>query len=625
MPVNPQFDSAQQILTERLRWETKIRRYYQMRHDGLPRRDKTKPWQADLHSKTIDRAIRKSKPFWMGQLTAGDRLCNFTALKQQVQSQSDAAADYYDFITYQETDLIDEIDCAVDHMLLKGRGIIKSTVDPLNGYRIIDEAIDPMFLLMPKSANDFDDADEWIHVRQFTVASYRLLDARWDTSEETIQKIRGNADFQSLGIYKIEVELREGITHSSDSNEILVFEHWKRTRNGHTIYTYSPHAPDIQLRKPYGNPYKWRGKESVCFTSFQMESKEKGWYAPRGLGELLDVQEQKETYIENMWADGMRIANTRIFTSQKEIQNMANLRLDDGQFIGGGIESVNFSPPAVPYTEMLNYSKAVSEEIGQVPDAGITAADSKTGGKPITAAESNRIGALTQVGMGYSADLFRRRLAKLHRHRWGLICQFKERDYVYYSTGQLNTLPEQALHDSYLITPDGSPDGWNRQAKLQREVMLMNTFAQLPNSNPDYWVKRAMSAADGQAALQGFIPTGLKDQNEAEAQAMELLLLTAMPPYPAKVEPQQNQLVRIQTILQWLEAAHHLGKPMNPQAQQLIFQNLGQRMQILHQQNPAAHKAAAQLIQQMEQALAQAPAGASPQAQVQPQPMTQTA
>jgi len=72
--ANELFDSAQRILTERFIWETKIRKFVQMRHDGLPRRDKTKAWQADLHSKTIDRAIRKSKPFWLGQVTAGDRL-----------------------------------------------------------------------------------------------------------------------------------------------------------------------------------------------------------------------------------------------------------------------------------------------------------------------------------------------------------------------------------------------------------------------------------------------------------------------------------------------------------------------------------------------------------------------
>jgi hypothetical protein len=258
---------------------------------------------------------------------------------------------------------------------------------------------------------------------------------------------------------------------------------------------------------------------------------------------------------------------------------------------------------------MLNYSRGVSEEISQAPDSGITSPDSKTGGKPITAAESNRIGALQQVGSNYNADIFRRRLGKLHRHRWGMICQFKERDFTFYAAGELNTLPEQALHDKYLITPDGSPDGWNRGARLQREIILMQTFSPLPNSNPDYWVKRAMSACDGQAALQGFVPVGLKGATEYENQAFEILALTADPPFPVQPQPQQDQPSRIKCIIDWLHAAGTLGKMVSPAARAAVQQNLVARLQILEQQNPAAAKEIKALLMQMEQAPMQPMAG----------------
>lgn len=605
------FESAQRILTERVVWENKIRRFEQMRHGGLPRRDKTKPWMADSWSQTIDRSITRAKPFWLGQVTAGDRLCNFTALTEQVQTLSDSAAEFYDFETHNNTNLMSELDTAFDHMLLKGRGVIKSTIDPTDGYKIVDEAIDPMFILMPESANDFDDADEWVHIRLMTVPAYKRLDSRWKTDDATIAKIRGSKDFQTLGIYIQQMQLREGITHTSNSNSILMFEHWVKTARGHDISYYSPHAPELALRDTHQNPYRFAGKPSVPFRSFQMEIKSKGWYSPRGLGERLDVQEQSETFLENKWYDAMSIGNTRIFTGSKEIQNMANLQLVDGQYIPGEITSVQFAPPPMPYDEMLNFQRARSEEISQTPDASSTAPGSKTGGKAITAKEAGIINSINQAGMNYAAEITRRDLTKLHRHRWGMICQFKERDFAYFTASELKTLPEEAIHDKYLIVPDGSPDGWNRGLRIQRETGLMQMFAPLPNANADYWVQRAMRAVDGQAALQGFKGNGMKQADEYEAQASEILLLTATPPFPVQPQPSQDQPTRIKCIIDWLHAAQTLGVPVDPHARQRVQQNLAARLQILEKQNPAAAKQIKQMLTQLEQSSAQ------PQPQVQ--------
>jgi len=610
---NDLFEGAQRILVERLVWENKIRRFCQMQRGGLPRRDKTESWQSDGHSQTIDRAIRKSKPFWLGQVTAGDRLCNFTALTEQLQTLSDAAADFYDFDTHTHSDLMKRLDTAVFHMLLKGRGIILSVVDPLDKYKIVDTAKDPMFILMPESANGFEDTDEWVDIDLMTVAQYRMLDDRYDTSEDTIKKIRGTKEFLSLGIYQQEMQLREGITHTTNSNYILMFKHWTRSSAGHNISYYSPNAPDIELRKSHPNPYKWQGKESIPYTSFQMEIVEDGWYAPRGLGEMLEVQELTETFIENKRNDALSIANTRIFTGEKEIQNMANLRMKDGQYIPGSISSVQFAPPPMRWEDVLNYEKSRSEEISQVPDSSSVAPSSKTGGKAITATESNHIAALVNNGMNYQSELFRRDLIKLHRHRWGMICQFRDRDFAYYASNTLGTLPDEAIHDKYLITPDGSADGWNRQARIQRDIGYMQTFAPLPNSNPDYWVEKAMRSVSGIAAQKGFKGTGGKQAEEYEAQASEILLLTAVPPFPVQPQPDQDQATRIKCILDWLMASHQKGIPVNPDSKMRVFQNLNQRMQILQKQNPSQAKQIKQMMMQVEQQAMQ-PQGQMPQA-----------
>lgn len=594
-------DSANRILLARLRYEQKQRAFYTMRHDGLPRQNKPFPSAADGHVALIDNAIRKNKPFLVGQLTSGNKLCQFTSLQQQLEAISDAAADYYDFTTFNRSDFMDEMDCVFDTLYLRGRGVLKCTVDPLEKYRLTDEAIDPLFILMPQEADDFEDADEFVHVRQFTVASYKRLDARWDTSPETIAKIRGQP-VANLNVITQQKRLQEGINYTSNSEQILVWEHWTKTQGGWTINYYSPLSPEVALRKPHGNPYKCNGKPSMPFFSFPMELKDKGWYASRGLAELLAPDEQFSTKVVNEWADYLTFVNRPIYTGAKEIVNAANFRWEPGQYIAGDIHGVQQTAPPMSFQEMLNLSRGLAEEKAQSPDFGISDSDGQnSGGKPRTATENQRIAALTQAGGNYQASIQRRRLAKVHRHRWGLICQFKERDFTYYASGTIGTLPEQALHDQYLITPDGSPDGWNPQLKFQKAMAALQAFQGNPNVDLEVLTKAALNAFDGRVALKAFVPTNMKGASEYEDQAMEILLLTADVPFPVTVQPSQDQPSRIKCIVDWMQAANKMNIPVSPGGKMRVHQNLAQRIQILQQQNPSAASQIKKQLMQLEQ------------------------
>jgi hypothetical protein len=610
------YESANRMLLARLRWEQKQRTFYTMRHDGLPRTNKPFPSAADGHVAVIDNAIRKNKPFLVGQLTSGNRLCQFVSLKQQVEALSDAAADFYDFLTFNRSTLMDEMDCVFDTCYLRGRGVIKCTVDPLDDYALKDEAIDPLFILMPQEADDFEDADEFVHVRQFTVAKYMRLDQRWKKDDVTIQKIRGQPA-ANINVIIQQKRLQEGINYTSNTEQILVWEHWKKTQGGHTVSYYSPLSPEIELRQPHGNPFKTGGKESVPFFSFPMEKKDKGWYAVRGLGELLAPDEQFATKIVNEWADYMTFSNRPIYSGDKEITNAANYRWQPGEYIPGNIHSVQQSAPPMSFSEMLMLSRGMAEEKAQSPDFGITSSEGQNtnGGKPRTATENDRIAALQQTGGNYQASIQRRVLARMHRHRWGLIVQFKQRDFAYYAAGQIGTLPEQALHDQYLITPDGSPEGWNPVLKFQKAMAALQAFAGNPNVDMEVLTQAALNAYDGRIALKAFTPTNMKGASEYEDQAMEILLLNAMPPFPVTVDPKQDQPSRIKCIIDWMHAAGKLGVPVNPLGKQRVHQNLVQRLQILKQQNPAAAKQIEQQLMQMEQ---QPMGGAPPQQNGQP-------
>ncbi len=605
-----------------------------MRHDGIPRGDSPFEGCADGHVPLIDNQIRKLKPFYHGQLTSGQRLANFTSLKQQLEGLQDSAADYYTFLTTNRTKFMSEMSHVEDAMLLRGRGVLKCTVDPYDKYALVDESIDPLFILMPNNADDFPDADEFVHVRRMTVAQYKRLPKQhwtrdkqligWDTTSKTIEKIRGQSSFEGFEDIIQQKQTREGITHTKNKNEIIIWEHWVKNSIGHSINYYSPHAPDVKLRQSHGNPYKVGGKQSCPFFSFPMEMKDKGWYAPRGLGELLAPWEMFATKIVNEKADYMTFSNRPIYTGDQDITNSANIRWEPGTYIKGNIRGVQQSAPPMSFDELLNFTRGMAEEAAQSPDFGIT--EGQDGSKPRTATENQRIGALQEVGTNYNGELFRGVLARVHTHRWGMIVQFKEREFLYYASGQLGQLDQSALHDAYLITPDGSPDGWNRLARFQKAIAAMQTFAGNPNSSNEYWTKEAMAAYDGKAIIKGgFVPTNLKGADEYTEQ---LILIDTMlapgadkPNFPAPIKPTEDQASRIKACIDWIQATEVLKLPQHPSEVQRVLKHMDERFGILKKQNP---EAAQQLGQMLAQVLNPQPQGqpgnVAPMPQ-QPQPM----
>ena len=584
------FDSAHGILTGRSVWENKQRLFYQMRHDGIRRSKKPFPGAADGHYPQIDMAIRKAKPFWMGQVTSGDKLAVFTSLKpNDLGTAQDAAADYFDFVLTQKTKFLRKLRVAVDEMLLRGRGVLKVTVNPLEDYSIQVEAINPLFILMPQMADDFTDADEFVHVKHMTVAAYKRLDARYDTTPETVAKIRGSENFENFSQLTEEKRTREGITHTTNPDNIILWEHWVKTVGGWTIHTYSPHAPEVALRKAHGCPYKFDGKPSCPFFSFPMEVKDEGWYAPRGLAELLAPVEQYLTKLWNEKADAMTFANRPLYTGEKEILNAANYRWAPGEYIPGNIRGVQQGQPPFSFDQEIMFARSIGEMQAQTPDFGITQpGQSDTGGKARTATENQRIAALTQAGTNDNAVVFREKLAEVYRHIWGLMLQYKPKDFTYYAAGELGQLPEQALHAAYLITPDGSPDGWNRAMRFQKAAALLQMFAGNPNVNMEVLTRNALAADDARLAQAAFIPSNLKGSIEAEDEAMEIAILKEG--FPAVVTPNEDHATRIKILMGWLMKQQQIGAPVDPIAKQRIQEHLAAHAQYLQQTNPQAFK-----------------------------------
>lgn len=587
----PLFEKGLEVISSRAVWEQKQRAFYMMRHDGLRRRGKPFPTAADLHFPLVDMNIRKMKPFWISQALASDRIAQFTALREQLADTTAAAADFFNFEVRQRTNYARKLRSAVDAMLLRGRGVLKVTVDPFDDYRIVFEAVDPMFILMPDSAVDFEDADWFVHVRHMTVAQYER-DRRYVQDPFVINQIKGSRD-RDFSQYFMDKQAREGITHTRQGDEIILWEHYTKTMGGAAVTTYCPQAPEVQVRKPFGVPYKVGGKVSVPFFSFTMEIKDEGWYSPRGIAEL---DAAFEAYMCKLWnekADAMTFGNRPVFTSENEIPNTANIRWNPGEFIPGNVKPVVMPQPAMSFDQELMFVRAVSEQVVSMPDFGIVDANQVTG-KARTATENNRIAQLQSVSSDDNGVLFREDLGRMYRHVWGLMLQFRRKDVTYFVADQLRKLPDQAVHDQYLVEPEGTPDQWNRQLRFARSMARLQMFRGVPNVDQDVLVRDALNADDPRLAAKALIPSSQKAASEAEDEAMEIGILKEG--FPAVVMPGEDHATRIHVLVGWLQKQAATGAAMDPIAKQRVQEHLATHFMVLKQQQPEAARALQQQV-----------------------------
>ena len=633
------FTRGRTILNDRQQWEDKQRLFYIMRHRGKGR--SRKPWAnaADLHMALIDEAVTKWKQFTMAQVINAPRLATFIAMRQQLAETTESAADFFSFELKERTNLMRCLETAVDTMWLRGRGVIKSYVDPFDDYKIVHENVDPLYVLFPETCDDFGDAYEWVHVRQIPVAKFKM-DRRYlndvaerDTKEQDkrINLMRGGKDAvermkgqlgQDFTLLQQDKELREGYTHSDNKDTIILWEHYVRTMGGITVNTYCPTAIDIEVRKQFGVPYKVGGRVSAPFFSFQAEVKDEGWYSPRGVAEKIF---DKEIYASEVWsckADAITLYNTPMLTSETPIQNPANYRIAPGEYMPGNARFVQGGQPAISFDQEINFARMESEQAAQMPDFGIQKPGQSKGEKR-TATENNRIASLQAVGQNHTGNIFKDSLVKLFRHDWGLMLQYKRKSLTYFISEDLQTLPEQAMHDEYLIQVGGSTEDWDKAARVQKALQRLEAFKGAPNVNQDELVKGVLQADDARLVKKLLVPQAQKAASEAEDEAMEIVIMTDG--FPAMVKPGEDHATRIKVLLGWMEKQGMQRQPVDKVAQQRIHEHLAVHMKYLKELQPEAFKALMAEIQQKERAPMQgapqmsgSPMGARPQPRAMP-------
>lgn len=627
MNASELFSRGFHILTDRIMWEERQRKWYLMRHDGLRRRNKPFPSAADLHLKLVDEKVNQKKAFTLAQAFGQPDLATFVCMKQQLADMTMSAQQFFSFELKHRSNLMRTLMTCVDTMWLRGRGIIKAYVDPFNDYRIVHENVDPLYLLMPDDVNGFEDSYEWIHVRQMNVAKFKQ-DRRYcqqyresgEIDGRVLKKLCGGPDAadrlrtqrgRDFDLIQLDKELREGYTHSNNSDTIIIWEHYIRTMGGLTVYSYCPCATDIEVRQPYGVPYKVDGRVSPGFFSFVAEVKDEGWYSPRGVAEKIADNEIYGCKVWNAKADAMTFYTTPQYIAAVGVQNPGNYRVAPGEVLPPGITPQQPFNPPVAFDQEINFARQEAELSAQTPDMGIQG-QKQQGHQHRTAKEISVAASIGQVATTNEGMIFKDDLSKLYAHDWGLMLQYKRKQLTFFVTDDCKVAPEAALHGEYLIMAGGATDDWDKNQRVQRASERYQALVGKPNVDQDELLTELLSADDARLVKKLVVPGKQRTGSEAADENTEINDMCPgpnRPSFPIQAQPQQDHFTRIQTILAWLDAANKMGTPTSQPEKQRLFQHLSQHLQFLKKQNPEQYKQVEMMIRKMEAQGQQQPQG----------------
>lgn len=603
-------DAVLDALQARQTWEDKQRAYYTMRHDGLRRVKKPFPGASDLHYPLIDGQIEKAKPFYFGQVFGADLISEFEAESAETAAVADLAANYFDHYCKNRLPLGEKFLSASDTMLVRGRGIIKTFWNAIDG-KVEIESVDPQYFIVPPSGVGPDEDDWFVHVKPMSEARYRRMRV-YNTTPAVMTKILGGQhNDEAGGDAEDDKYAREGLTHTRDKGQIIVWELWEKTPGGWTIREYSPQAPEMQLRQPRGCAYKWRGKAWQPFVSMTNEVKDEGWYSPRGIAERLAPFELSLTRTWNEKHDFMAFANKPLFArGEGASPNTLNFRFRPGEVLPKGIEPVQMPSPPIQADQEMQFQRMVASDYINLPDAG-TLPDAVKGSssKDKTATQSRYEASLQTAATNLRGWVFREALAKVYQKIWALIVQYEKPavEMAYFAKGRQVVLPASVFSDLYTIKPGGAIDGWDKERRHQKAILRKQMFHGDPGINQEELNKSVLETEDARLAERLIMPNGLKDANEAEDCAKEIVLM--MEGFPAAVMPQDDHGLRIRLALGKLQQLNVKGLPVDEQAKALIFQYIATHLQFLQQQNPKLAQGALAAINQLS---AQGDAGVMP-------------
>ena len=538
-----------------------------MRTDGLRR--KVKPWPnaSDIHFPLVDTTINKLKPAFFQQAMGLDVLATFVPMRSQMAGFTTAAEHWFSYKLHEKSNYATEVMSWIDHMLVSGHSVMKTFWNP-DSKQVEFQAVDPMYVIVPPWTKDISTADRITQVMPMSLESYKRAGI-YKTDKNLISKLVG-AKVQDSGMIddlKYDKEIREGITHSPDEDQVIVWEVYTHDEDGKWVMQcFSPQAPDTPLRETMEVPFD---HDKPPFVSCKYEITDGGWYSPRGVCEMLAPFEASLTKTWNEKMDASTLFNKPLFRAERDLPNSVNLRLNPGQILPFGIAPVQMPNTPMDFDKDMMQTQSIAEQRVTVPDYGIMSDRDRR-----TATEIESVNAQAQQNMDLRLRLFRQALGDLFRQAFSILLQFDKKSLQYRFLEDSLSVDPVALHDEYQLEPRGGMDMVSKVMLLNKAVQRKQLFMNSPWINQVELDKSILELED-----PSLVPRLVQDPNEKEGSEVtdeKKIIPALLVGEQIPVQEGQDYRVRIGVIMQFLEKSMQSGMQFSPQAQQAISGRLGE-------------------------------------------------
>jgi len=572
---NEMYEAVVESIHDRAKWERRQALYYEMRHDGLRR--KNKPWAgaSDLHFPLIDTAVSKLKPFYYQQITGRDTICSFVPMRQQLAPLTTAVERWFDYHIKEKTNFQKESLTWIDHMLMTGHSVLKVFWDDENKSCKF-EAVDPLYWIVPEHTTDLHDADWMVQIMPMSVSAF-LRDSRYDHS--LLDKIRGDGRDENTNTTQRDNEKfrREGLTYSDNDNMVIVWEHYKRDENGNWIVcTYSPLVPEHDLRPPMKLPYR-HGKAPFVDTTYEV--KDKGWYAGRGVPEQVAPEESYLNKLMNGKSDAITFYNTPMFRSERDIPNSSNIRFRPGQILPYALQPIMMPQPPISWEQEIVQTRMIAEQRLSLPDFGVGQMINTKERR--TATEVNAIGGMMERSVDLRARIFRLALARVYRQAYQLYLQYAPKDLMFRYLEDATSLQADALHGEYTIEPKGGVDGVDRSMLMQRAIMRKQLMAQSPWIDQIELDKSILELDDPSLVKRLVRDPQFKSADESEDEAHNIPIMErGYTPVPNQADDPRP---RLPVLLGYINKLSQQGEELEPEGKQAFMGRISTLLEQLEQ------------------------------------------
>ncbi|HEY4360328.1 MAG TPA: hypothetical protein VGN17_05145 [Bryobacteraceae bacterium] len=589
------YDQIIEVLKNREKYDDRQRTFYKIRRDGVRRLGKEK-WQSDTPVKLADPAIDKIKGQINRTIFQNDVICTFGTEQDNLAPYLKNAANCFSYRLKRKTNFNKSTKRSIDYMLESGISLIKIYRD-VDENKVAFDDIRSSSFVVPPWTTDLQKADWCMEIKRVSLEAYKK-NKLYNQHEDFIDSIKGDGSKNSKEseFSKLKYK-REGLTHSDNLEEIIIWEVYYRDDAGNVrVVWWSPLRKDIPVRADQPLPYK---HNKYPYAKFEQEIIDKSWNGSRGVVEKGMGEEVNATKYRNMWTDYMAFKAKPILTTQGTQVNITNELLKPGDVTKGGLSAVSFDPPPKELLQEMLNSRSLQQELVGSPDFALQqtlqSGDAQTA-RAVGAAQNNS--SLVSEERIFS---IRETLTEVFSQAWSLTCQFDGESLVYIFDGQTQILPQEAISDAYVIEPSGNPDGLGRAGEVQIVNDMFQNLRGDPRCNQDELYSMYYEVRGAETKKRLFVAGQDAAKREQLDQANCIDLMTN-PVLEMQVDAEQGQdhATRVATNFQVMHKLFTERKAISPRAEGLLKQNTEQHIQLLQKQNPQLAKKLAFQFAEME-------------------------